>query len=51
MGRTPDFPQALLDAGIEPIYEGGELAITIPGRGVVKWSDAVSQGLVKVSRR
>ena len=45
-----DFPQALIDAGLEPIFEGGELAINIPGRGVVKWTDAVSQGLVKVSR-
>ncbi|TNE69893.1 MAG: hypothetical protein EP336_00920 [Rhodobacteraceae bacterium] len=44
------FPQALIDAGLEPIFEGGEVAINIPGRGVVKWTDAVSQGLVKVSR-
>ena len=48
--RSPDFPQALMDAGLEPSFDGGEVSITIPGRGLVKWSDAVSQGLVKVSR-
>lgn len=45
-----DFPQALRAAGIEPNFDGPELAIEVPGRGVVKWADAVRLGLVKVSR-
>ncbi|WP_394177414.1 hypothetical protein [Yoonia maritima] len=48
--RLADFPQALIDAGLEPVFDGGVVSINIPGRGVVKWTDAVSQGLVKVSR-
>ncbi|WP_342070965.1 hypothetical protein [Yoonia algicola] len=48
--RSADFPQALMDAGLEPIFDGGVVSINIPGRGVVSWIDAVSQGLVKVSR-
>ena len=48
--RSPDFPQALIDAGLEPVFEGGEIAVNIPGRGVMKWTDAVSQGVVRVSR-
>lgn len=49
--RDADFPQALLDAGLEPIFDGGEVSVNIPGKGVMKWSDAVAQGVVKVSRR
>ncbi|SFR33228.1 hypothetical protein SAMN04488005_0457 [Yoonia tamlensis] len=48
--QSPDFPQALIDAGLEPVFDGGEVSINIPNRGVVKWTDAVAQGLVKVSR-
>lgn len=48
--QSPDFPQALMDAGLEPIFDGGVVSINIPGRGVVKWTDAVQQGLVGVSR-
>ncbi|MEM6960164.1 MAG: hypothetical protein AAF550_00300 [Myxococcota bacterium] len=48
--RSADFPQALMDAGLEPVFDGGEVSVNIPGRGVVKWTDAVTQGLVKVSR-
>ncbi|WP_417240878.1 hypothetical protein [Celeribacter halophilus] len=48
--QDADFPQALIDAGLEPIFEGGDLAINIPGMGVVPWAEAVQRGLVKVSR-
>ncbi|MCG3267877.1 hypothetical protein [Yoonia sp. I 8.24] len=33
--QSPDFPQALMDAGLEPIFDGGVVSINIPGRGVV----------------
>ncbi|GAA6203175.1 hypothetical protein [Aquicoccus sp. SU-CL01552] len=49
--KSQDFPQALLDAGLEPVFDGGEVAINIPGMGVVPWTEAVQRGLVKVSRR
>lgn len=48
--KSQDFPQALLDAGLEPSFEGGVLSINIPGMGVVPWTEAVQRGLVKVSR-
>jgi hypothetical protein len=49
--RSPDFPEALIDAGLEPIFDGGEVSINIPGKGIVRWTDAVRKGLVGVSRR
>ena len=49
--RDQDFPQALMDAGLEPSFENGEVSVNIPGRGTVRWSDAVRQGLITVSRR
>lgn len=48
--KSPDFPQALLDAGLEPSLDGGVVSIKIPGMGVVPWTEAVQRGLVKVSR-
>ncbi|MBY6043627.1 hypothetical protein [Phaeobacter italicus] len=48
--KSQDFPQALLDAGLEPSFEGGVVSIKIPGMGVVPWTEAVQRGLVKVSR-
>ena len=48
--RSPDFPQALIDAGLEPVFEGGVVSVKIAGMGVVPWSEAVQRGLVKVSR-
>lgn len=48
--RDAEFPQALIDAGLEPVFEGGAVSINIPGRGTVRWTDAVRQGLVQVSR-
>lgn len=48
--KSPDFPQALLDAGLEPSFDGGVVSINIPGMGVVPWTEAVQRGLVKVSR-
>lgn len=48
--QDADFPQALIDAGLEPIFEGGQMAINIPGKGIVPWTDAVRLGYVKVSR-
>ena len=48
--QDADFPQALVAAGLEPVFDGGELAINVPGHGVVKWTEAVQRGLVKVSR-
>ncbi len=48
--KDPGFPQALIDAGLEPEFKGGEVSVNIPGKGLVKWTDAVAQGYVKVSR-
>jgi hypothetical protein len=48
--RSPDFPQALIDAGLKPSFDGGVVSINIPNRGLVTWADAVAQGLVTVSR-
>jgi hypothetical protein len=48
--KSQGFPQALLDAGLEPSFEGGVVSIKIPGMGVVPWTEAVQRGLVKVSR-
>ncbi|WP_375699066.1 hypothetical protein [Pseudophaeobacter sp. TrK17] len=48
--KSPDFPQALIDAGLEPVFDGGVVSINIPGMGVVPWAEAVQRGLVKVSR-
>lgn len=48
--RSHDFPQALYDANLEPTFPNGVLHVTLPGYGSVKWTDAVAQGLVTVSR-
>ena len=48
--KSQDFPQALIDAGLEPVFDGGVVSINIPGMGVVPWTEAVQRGLVKVSR-
>lgn len=48
--QDPGFPQALIDAGLEPSFDGGVVSINIPGRGLVKWTDAVQQGFVSVDR-
>jgi len=45
-----DFAAALYAADIVPDFSGNELAINVPGHGVVKWTEAVQRGLVKVSR-
>lgn len=48
--QDPAFPQALTEAGLEPVFDGGELSVNIPGRGVMRWADAIRQGVVGVSR-
>jgi hypothetical protein len=48
--QDAEFPQALIDAGLEPIFDGGQMAINIPGRGIVPWTEAVQRGFVRVSR-
>jgi hypothetical protein len=48
--KSLDFLQALIDAGLEPVFDGGVVSINIPGMGVVPWTEAVHRGLVNVSR-
>lgn len=48
--QDAEFPRALIEAGIEPVFGGDELSIVIPGKGTVTWTEAVRRGYVKVSR-
>lgn len=45
------FLRALIEAGIEPDFRPDGIYIAVPGKGVMRWEDAVRNGYAKVSKR